>query len=201
MQRVALGVSGTVCILSLVVIAGAAAQSSRPSDAPSKIELLRYLREHPETPEKYVVGKFTQYDVVFMGELHRIRHDVQLVHRLIPELYRAGVRHLGIEFGNYEDQDLVDQLITADRYDEGLARKLMFRYFVWWGYREYQDIYRKAWEFNRALPATAPKFRVVNLHYRIRWDLLQPEMTPERRRRPRRSTSWLATVVGSSASR
>ena len=149
MQRVAWGVSGTVCILSLVVIAGAAAQSSRPSDAPSKIELLRYLREHPETPEKYVVGKFTQYDVVFMGEWHRIRHDVQLVHRLIPKLYRAGVRHLGIEFGNYEDQDLVDQLITADTYDERLARKLMFRYFVWWGYREYQDIYRKAWEFNR----------------------------------------------------
>jgi len=91
----------------------------------------------------------------------------------------AGIRNLGIEFGCYEYQDQVDQLITASAYDEDLARWLMFKEFVAWGYVEYIDIYRKAWELNKSLPSDKPKFRVINLNYRPDWSAMEEKMTPE----------------------
>ncbi|MFB0519372.1 MAG: hypothetical protein ACETWC_08850 [Acidobacteriota bacterium] len=123
--------------------------------------------------------KFSDHDIVFIGEYHRIKHDVELIQNLIPRLYEIGVRHLGIEFGCYEYQDKVDSLITADEYDEDLARWLMFKWSVTWGYQEYMDLYRKAWEMNKSLPKDAPRFRVVNMDYRPNWNLAEEEMTPE----------------------
>lgn len=149
---------------------------------PDRGELLLYLQNSASNPEDYVVSKFEDHDVVFLGEWHRIRHDVQLVQRLIPRLYAAGIRHLGIEFGNAEDQQLADQLVTSPRYDEALARELTFRYFPSWGYREYIDLYRYAWTLNQSLPEGAEPFRIVHLSYRIRWDLQKPQMTAEDRR-------------------
>ena len=144
-----------------------------------KQELIQYLTTHWKTPEEYVVEKFSDHDLVFIGEYHRIKHDVELIQNLIPRLYEIGVRNLGIEFGCYEYQDQVDSLITADEYDEDLARWLMFKWSVTWGYQEYMDIYRKAWEMNKSLPKDAPRFRVVNLDYRPNWNLAEEEMTPE----------------------
>ena len=144
-----------------------------------KQELIQYLTTHWKTPEEYVVEKFSDHDLVFIGEYHRIKHDVELIQNLIPRLYEIGVRNLGIEFGCYEYQDQVDSLITADEYDEDLARWLMFKWSVTWGYQEYMDVYRKAWEVNKSLPKDAPRFRVVNLDYRPNWNLAEEEMTPE----------------------
>jgi hypothetical protein len=39
-------------------------------------------------------------------------------------------------------------------------------------------LYRKAWELNRSLPAGAPKFRIVGLDYKARWDLVRENMPP-----------------------
>ncbi len=144
-----------------------------------KQELIQYLTTHWKSPEDYVVEKFSDHDLVFIGEYHRIKHDVELIQNLIPRLYEIGVYNLGIEMGCYEYQDKVDSLITADEYDERLARWLMFKWSVTWGYQEYMDIYRKAWEVNKSLPKDAPRFRVVNLDYRPNWNLAKEEMTPE----------------------
>jgi hypothetical protein len=144
-----------------------------------KEELIGYLKSHWLSPEDYVISKFADHDIVFIGEYHRIKHDVELVQQLIPRLYAAGVRNLGIEFGCYEYQDKVDRLITAPAYDEDLARWLMFKEFVAWGYVEYIDIYRRAWELNKSLPSDKPKFRVINLNYRPAWSAMEEKMTPE----------------------
>jgi len=144
-----------------------------------KSELVQYLKTHWKSPEDYVVSKFEEFDIVFIGEYHRIKHDVELIHNLIPHLYKIGVHNLGIEFGCYEYQDKADNLVTAREYDEDLARWLMFKSFVAWGYKEYMDIYRKAWELNQSLPEDAPKFRVVNLSYRADWTFRKEEMTQE----------------------
>lgn len=69
------------------------------------------------------------------------------------------------------------ELITADTYDENLARWLMFQWLYDWGYKDYEDIYRKAWEFNKSLPKGARKFRVVNLGYRPDWTARKEQMT------------------------
>jgi thioredoxin-related protein len=126
-------------------------QTQKGVSAEEEQKLAAYLTSHWRSPEDYVVEKFSKYDIVFVGEIHRVKHDVELIHNLIPRLYKAGVYNLGIEFGRYEDQDKVDRLITADKYDEDLARWLQFKQFVGWGYKEYEDIYRKAWELNKSL--------------------------------------------------
>jgi hypothetical protein len=165
-------------LLSLILLSSAVTpQTQKGVSAEEEQKLAAYLKSHWKSPEDYVVEKFSKYDIVFIGESHRIKHDVELIHNLIPRLYKAGVYNLGIEFGRYEDQEKVDRLITADKYDEDVACWLQFKQFVGWGYKEYEDIYRKAWELNKSLPKGAPKFRVVALGYKVDWTQLQENMT------------------------
>jgi hypothetical protein len=160
----------------LIGLPVAAAKKPLPQLKPPQKQLLsEYLKQHWMTPEEYVVSKFKDHDIVFVGEYHRIKHDVQLIQDVIPLLYKAGVRNLGIEFGANEFQKQVDQLISAEDYDDNLVRSIMFEWTYFWGYKEYQDIYRAAWRFNRSLPPGSPKFRVVNLKYKVRFDLQKEE--------------------------
>jgi hypothetical protein len=156
--------------LSFVLILGFTSQKKemREVSPEEKQELVQCLKDNWKNPEDYIIEKFKDYDIVFIGESHRVKHNLELIHNLIPRLYKAGIYNLGIEFGGYEYQDEVDKLITADEYDEDLARLIMFKFYVIWGNKEYMDIYRKAWELNKSLPEDAPKFRVVNLGYRIK---------------------------------
>lgn len=140
--------------------------------------LRAYLDTHWQTPEAYIVSAFQTRDVVLLAEDHGIRHNLQLVHRLIPLLHQVGVTNLGMEFGASEDQAALDQLVTAQTYDEDQARRLMFNYNVGWAFQEYLDIYRTAWAFNRTLPAAAPRFRILNLSYKFNWAAAPTVRTP-----------------------
>ena len=148
--------------------------------APLRDELTTYLGTHGMSPGDYVVSKFRDHDIVLLGERHFIKHDVEFVQSLLPFLYKNGIRNLGIEFGCHELQAKVDALVTADTYDEGLARWLMFQWASYWPYAEYLGLYRKAWELNRSLPEGAPKFRIVGLDYKVRWNLVTETMPLER---------------------
>jgi hypothetical protein len=72
-------------------------------------KLAKYLKSHWKSPENYVISKFADHDIVFIGEYHRIKHDVELIHKLIPRLYKAGIYNLGIEFGCYEHRHAFTQ--------------------------------------------------------------------------------------------
>jgi hypothetical protein len=163
----------------LFLLTAVSAQVSPKADvsAEVKAELVEYLRSHWQSPEDYVLSKFRDHDLVFLGEGHKFKHDVELVLNLIPLLYEIGVTDLGVEFGCSEQQDEADRLVTAETYDEGLARRIMFQWGPYWPYKEYLDIYRKAWELNRTLRPKAPTFRVVHLDYRANWPLVS-ENTP-----------------------
>jgi hypothetical protein len=155
------------------------ATSAQTIKVANEQQLVGFLNEHQQSPEEYVLTKFQNHDIVFLGEYHRIKHDVELVQALIPRLYAAGIHNLGFEFGTFDDQAQLDALIKAPVYDETLARTILFHNMPTWGYREYLDIYRAAWKVNRSLPVGAPRFRVVNLTYRPNWSVLQGERTPE----------------------
>jgi hypothetical protein len=144
--------------------------------------LTAYLEEHGQTPEEYIVRLFEKHDVVLLGEDHAIRHNLELAQGLIARLYPAGVTNFGMEFGASEDQAELDALVTGKRYDEGAARRLMFNYNTGWAFKEYMDIYRSAWAFNRTLPAGASRFRIVNLSYRYQWAGAPVVRTPENAR-------------------
>lgn len=138
-------------------------------------ELETYIVKNYKTPEEYVLSKFKRHDIIFLGEYHRIKHDVELVQDLIPFLYEDGVYNLGIEFACYEDQDKIDQLLSAKTYNESLAYEIQFNFWPWWGYQEYIDIYKTAWDFNQQLPKDARKFRVVGLNGNSDWSYVKTE--------------------------
>ena len=139
-------------------------------------ELKDYILAHQQSPEDYVIGKFKDHDVVFLGEMHRVKHDPELIQRLIPLLHENGVYTLATEFARSEDQPLIDSLLSGDRYDEQLARLIAFRGGVHWAYQEYVDIFKAAWTVNQALPKGTRKFRVLGVNCSYDWSFIR---TPE----------------------
>lgn len=144
--------------------------SNAGSINPETQRLLDYLQNNWKSPEKYIIDKFQDHDIIFLSEDHGIKHNLLLVQDIIPFLYKVGVYNVGMEFGASEDQDRLDSLVTAPKYDENIARKIMFSYNVGWALKEYMDIYKAAWNLNRSLSSDAKKFRIVNLSYKYNWE-------------------------------
>ncbi|MBL7077841.1 MAG: hypothetical protein ISS31_10255 [Kiritimatiellae bacterium] len=172
-------VAGLVFI-GLLVLVGCSVDESQPQDPPPVEPALRstltaWLEAEGETPEDYVVGLFSDHDVVFLGEQHRVKHDALLVQSLLEPLYEAGVYTLATEFGRREDQPLIDSLLSLPEWDEELAREIVAGMSVFWGLREYVDIYRAAWTLNQELPDEAPKFRILGINDSPDWSFITTE--------------------------
>jgi hypothetical protein len=129
-------------------------------------ELKDWLAHHALPPEEYVVSKFKDHDIVFLGEMHRVRHDPLLVQALVPLLHENGVDNLGLEFICAREQAAVDSLLAGDTYDEKLANWIFWKQWPWWGYQEYIDILRVAWRLNQQIPKGERRFRVLGLNAR-----------------------------------
>jgi len=162
-----------VLLLSLcAAVTSSHAQDVRELSPATRHELIEYLKEHHQIPEDYVLSTFKTHDIVFLGEWHRIKHDPLLVQHLIPRLPGAGVYSLGYEFARRVDQPLIDSLLNAPAYDEQLARHIAFKQFVHWGFQEYVDIFKAAWELNRTLPPGARRFRILGLNDSPDWSFI-----------------------------
>jgi hypothetical protein len=170
-----------ICIAALLLcIVGWPArlpgQEQAPLDESLKKSLSAYLLAHYQTPEAYIVSKFKDHDLVYVGESHLVKQEVLLLQRLIPELYKAGVYDLALEMGLSSEQSEIDKLIEAPAYDNSKALTLMFHWDpqIAWAFQEYADIYRAAWEVNHKLPKGAPHFRIIGIDYRPDWSLVKP---------------------------
>lgn len=163
----------SLLVLSACSIGKPGPKDPQPVDPVLRSKLAAWLEAEGKTPEDYVVGLFSDHDVVFLGEHHRVKHDVLLVQSLIEPLYKAGVRVLATEFGRREDQPLIDSLLCGPEWNEDLAREIVFRWFVWWGYREYIDIYRFAWMLNQGLPDGTPRFRIIGINDSPDWSFIK----------------------------
>src|SRR5436853_6984792 len=95
------------CELALFVLLSTASLAYQAPTAPSAAEqrAADYVAAHYQRPEEYVVGKFKDHDIVFAGEAaHLHRQSALFLQRLIPMLYRAGVRNLCYEMSLADDQ-------------------------------------------------------------------------------------------------
>jgi len=163
--------------ISLLVLLGCSKRMSESQSPPSidpalQEKLSSWLEVNGETPEDYVVGLFSNHDVVFLGEYHRIKHDVLFVQSLLEPLHEAGVHALATEFGRREDQPKIDSLLSGSEWDEKLAREIVFQQFVFWGYHEYVDIYKSALQLNRRLSDDVPPFRILGINDSPDWSLI-----------------------------
>jgi len=160
----------------LKYLRGPGGVARRPAlPAAESAALVSWAAQNALPPEEYVTRTFARHDIVFLGELPKIRQDVQFVSSLVPRLAAAGVFNLGVEYALSDDQDRIDDLLTASAWDAARARSLMFDWVVTWGYQEYIDIFHAAWNVNHGRPAGARPFRVVGLSVRENWQYLRSE--------------------------
>lgn len=157
-------------LLSLVLILKAQEQKQNA--------LVDYLCNESTSPDDYLISKFEEADIILLGEDHGVKENLDFVKNLIPKLYANGIYMLGMEFGAYEDQKQLDSLINAPKYDERLARQLMFNYNTRWAIVEYMALYKAAWELNRLLSEDAKKFRILNISYCYNWEKFSGVRTP-----------------------
>lgn len=140
---------------------------------------VNYLSQNGKSPEEYVINTFKTKDIVLLSEDHRVKENLDFLQSLVPKLYDAGVLNIGMEFGASEDQAKLDSLVNAETYNEDVAREIMFSYNTGWAFKEYMDVYRAVWKFNKSLAKNQPKFRVVNLSYKYDWTSFDGVRTPE----------------------
>ena len=120
-------------------------------------------------PVNYISNLFSSHEIVFVGHNLPSRKTGLFLQQLIPAVNKAGVYLLGIEWACMDDQSLLDELVNADQFDEGIARSALFR----WGLRyhfafvEYLDILRAVWAINRTQASGSAPFRIVALDYDI----------------------------------
>jgi hypothetical protein len=99
------------------------------ADAATATALLKFAEDSWRSPEDYIVYAFSGHDIVFLAEFYKIRQNLQLVSGLLPRLYAAGVRNLGIEYALSDDQARIDSLVTAAAWNEAEARAIPSE---WW---------------------------------------------------------------------
>lgn len=116
---------------------------------------------------------FKNYEIVFLGESHRIKQQVQLVSSTIPLLQMQGVHVLFSEFANYADTKLADSLVTAKDYNEELVFRIVHGCEWDWAYQEYADIYKAAWTVNQHLRRGEQAFRIIGLQPDLNYSAIQ----------------------------
>lgn len=130
---------------------------------------IEYLQDKGLEPSEYIINKFSEKSLILLGEDHTVKNNLDFIAQIIPKLYQAGVHNIGMEFGAYEKQEALDNLISGNNFNTQISRDLMFFYNVGWPYQEYQNILKAAWSFNQTLPKNSKKFRIVNISYQYDW--------------------------------
>ncbi|MFP4113485.1 MAG: hypothetical protein ACOC0E_01910 [Spirochaetota bacterium] len=133
-----------------------------------------YLLSAPQA-SSYVVDLFADRDIVLMGETGYIKEQLDFLAALIPELDAAGIRHLGFQYANPEQQDEIDALVSGSSFDETLANRILFEHMVIMGYEELRNVFRAAWQVNRGKAEDADRFRIVGIGYTPDYSLIQDE--------------------------
>jgi hypothetical protein len=113
-----------------------------------------------------VLEQFKTNQVVLLGERHGIAENLDFIAKLVPDLWRIGVRNIALEFFATENQAKSDALVSSPEFDDQIARDLLFEYNVGWPFVEYQSIHKAVWEFNRANNAG---MRVLHPSYIYDW--------------------------------
>ncbi|UCH83583.1 MAG: ChaN family lipoprotein [Candidatus Latescibacterota bacterium] len=164
-----------ITVSSLVLTATGCAQKIDLPEVDNSVikEARTYLETSGMAPDQYVIKKFQNHDVIFLGESHYNRHDPVFIQELIPVLYENGIRTLATEFARREDQNLVDSLLAGDEYNGGLAREIQFRQNVLFGFREYIDIFEVAWTLNQSLGPDDIPFRIIAMNNSPDWSFVK----------------------------
>ena len=125
---------------------------------------LDYLRVKAQSPIDYVVEKFKDHDVVLLGEQHEIRENCKFFSDLIEPAYRrGGVRMFIWEFLKQKRSAEVNELLTAESFDEQRIVNIFREDYLYWGFQEYVDILRSVWVLNHSLHGGETRLKVAGM--------------------------------------
>ncbi len=133
----------------------------------------KWLARHAMSPVEFIVDACKKHELVVIGEHHYIKDYLELVRDVLPRAYKeAGVRVLGLEVCNAEDNAKLKRLVTAKAYDAALALEVA-RNQDWglWGYKQYWDLFEAVWRLNRGLTEGAESMRVVGIDKQMDFQL------------------------------
>lgn len=126
---------------------------------------LKYIDTNNSEPFKYVADKFNNHSVVFIGEIHKRKQDLEFLSKLIPYLHDTkGINIIGWEFGAAEYQKDADSIVTASEFDRAKAISVMRKSMYYWCYEEYLDIFRTIWLTNKTITQDNEKIRFLQLN-------------------------------------
>jgi hypothetical protein len=133
---------------------------------------LKQLDKVNSDPYHFVAEKFDTHSVVFIGELHKRRQDLEFFGKLIPYLYHEkDIKIIGWEFGAAEYQKDADSIVTAAEFDRKKAISILRRTEFFWCYEEYLNIFKIIWETNKGIENQNDKIRFLQLNkpYNSKW--------------------------------
>lgn len=156
----------------------------------SQTEIKTYL-QHIDTdssdPFKFVADKFDKHSVVFLGELHKRKQDLEFFSSLIPYLYQnKKINVIGWEFGAAEYQKDADSVVTASEFDRKKAIAIMRSSNYYWCYEEYLDVFKTIWQINKSISQPDEKIKFLQLNKSYipkRWDSPNQDIRLEERRK------------------
>ena len=177
----------TFIVLVIVVIAFSLyntffPQSKKPPKYASDeilTQMSDYIASNPMTSSRFLLEMFESKDIVFLGEMNMVKQHVDLVSAMLPELHEEGINILAVEYALWEDQDLIDTVLNSETYDETLVREVLFNRLCLWGYEEYADVFKAAWNINRNLGDDEKPFRIIGLNVKNDWTHIKTEKDME----------------------
>ena len=77
-----------------------------------------------QSASEHLVELAQSKQLVLLGDQTGIAEHVRFISQILPDLYEAGVHNLAWEFTNSRTQESLDQLLTAESWDEAACTNL-----------------------------------------------------------------------------
>lgn len=132
-------------------------------------KFIEWLDLNAKDPVDYAVETAAKHQITIFGEMHEQKDYLLFLNKIIPELYhRAGITSVAMEVCLAEDNEKIEQLVTAPEFDHDLALEIA-RHQSWgiWGIKEYWDVFETVWRLNKSLPEGKKKMRLVGIDVRF----------------------------------
>jgi hypothetical protein len=126
--------------------------------------MLRWLDNHCQPAQEYVIRLFDKHQIVILGEEHNVKEHKDFVIDLIPKLYyEAGVRCIGWEFSWYSQNQQLEEIINAPTFDEQAVLQFARERSPDWNSKEHWDIIKAVWTLNKSLSPNSERMRLIGL--------------------------------------
>ena len=116
-------------------------------------ERAHWLRSNAGSAADYLISLYKTHQVVIFGEAHNVREHKTFLASLLERLCsEAEVRCLAWEFSCSEDNERLERLVTAEKFDDTALLAFARDQYLEWNSADHWDLIRMVWRVNQARP-------------------------------------------------